>query len=139
MNIQRITFILITFLWLGITSCGQKQKDKNSADGSAAVITLISPSELNSLDKEILLIDVRTPEEYSAGHIENSVNIDIKSDNFSSLIDELDREQEVYVYCKIGGRSNYAAKKMKEMGFKKIYDLDGGIKQWERDGFDKTK
>lgn len=139
MKIQRSVIVVIAFLWISVSSCGQKQKDKAGSQESDSAISLISPSELNKVNKDILLIDVRTPEEFASGHIENSVNIDIKSDDFFSQIDKLDRNQEVYVYCKIGGRSGHAAKKMEEMGFKKIYDLDGGIRQWERDGFKQTK
>ena len=47
--------------------------------------------------------------------------------------------QDVYVYCKVGGRSASAARTMEDMGFKKIYDLKGGILQWEKEGFKQVK
>ncbi len=126
-------------LWIGLTSCGEKKNDTSKDQNSASKISLISPAELNKANKDILLIDVRTPKEYASGHLENSINIDFRAGNFKDLLGELDTNQEVYVYCKIGGRSGNAAKIMEGMGFKKIYDLKGGIIQWEKDGFKKVK
>jgi len=134
MIIKKSHFLFISLLWISLVSCGQKQKE-GSVDQDGSKISLISASELNKVNKDILLIDVRTPEEYASGHLENSVNIDYKADNFKELIAELDTNQDVYVYCKVGGRSNNSAKMMKKMGFKKIYDLEGGILQWEKEDF----
>jgi len=136
-NISNIT--LITLLWIGFASCGQKQNDKSTDQDSASVISLISATELDKVNDQILLIDVRTPGEFASGHIENSINIDYKSDNFKDLIGELDKNQEVYVYCKVGGRSGRSAKILKDMGFEKIYDLDGGINAWEKEGLKMVK
>ena len=126
-------------LWISLVSCGQKQNEKSSDQDSASKISLISPEDLNKVNKDILLIDVRTPGEYASGHVENSVNIDFRASNFKDLIGQLDKNQDVYVYCKVGGRSGSAAKMMEDMGFNKIYDLKGGIMQWEKDGFKKVK
>ena len=131
--------VLITMLWISLASCGEKQNEKSADQNSASAISLISPEELNKANNDILLIDVRTPAEYASGHVENSVNIDFRASNFKNLIGELDKNQDVYVYCKVGGRSAGAAKLMEDMGFKKIYDLKGGIIQWEKDGFKKVK
>jgi len=120
-------------------SCGQQQKEGSDDQNTGSKISLISPAELNKVNKDILLIDVRTPEEYASGHLENSVNIDYKTDNFKELVTELDTNQDVYVYCKVGGRSNSAAKMMKKMGFKKIYDLEGGIDNWEKNDLKTVK
>lgn len=139
MKINSSTIVLITMLWISFASCGQKQNEKSADQDSASAISLITPEELNNVNKDILLIDVRTPEEYATGHVENAINIDFRASNFKDLIGELDKDQDVYVYCKVGGRSGGAAKLMDEMGFKKIYDLQGGILQWEKDGFKKVK
>jgi len=135
MNFKKSHFLFISLLWISLVSCGQKQKEGSDDQSTGSKISLISPTELNKVNKDILLIDVRTPGEYASGHLENSVNIDYKADNFKELIAALDSNQDVYVYCKVGGRSNNAAKIMKKMGFKKIYDLEGGILQWEKEDF----
>jgi rhodanese-related sulfurtransferase len=126
-------------LWISLASCGQKQNEKSSDQDSASKISLISPEDLNKVNKDIILIDVRTPGEYASGHVENSVNIDFRASNFKELIGELDKNQDVYVYCKVGGRSGSAARMMEDIGFKKVYDLKGGIIAWEKDGFKTVK
>ncbi len=80
------------------------------------------------------IIDVRTPEEYLSQHIENAENINWNSDNFNIQIQKLDKTKPVFVYCMSGGRSKKAAAKLEELGFSKIYDLEGGILKWNSAG-----
>lgn len=82
------------------------------------------------------IIDVRTPEEYLSQHIENADNINWNSDNFDIQIQKLDKTKPVFVYCMSGGRSKKAAAKLEELGFSKIYDLEGGILKWNSAGMD---
>lgn len=111
-----------------------------------ATILLIFSSCDNSVDKfEILdymdfknqivnnvqLIDVRTSEEFNAGHIEGAINIDFKNDEvFYQSFQRLDKKNPVYVYCRSGNRSKKSADKLLEMGFSKVYDLKGGYIDW---------
>jgi rhodanese-related sulfurtransferase len=76
------------------------------------------------------LVDVRTPDEYAEGHIAGAANMDIYSETFESSIATLDKETPVYVYCRSGGRSGIAMKIMNDMGFKNVYNLDGGMSAW---------
>ncbi len=76
------------------------------------------------------LIDVRTPEEFASQKIENAKNINWNASDFESQIVLLDKKKPVLVYCKAGGRSSNAAKKMAELGFTEIYELEGGILNW---------
>lgn len=80
------------------------------------------------------LLDVRTPEEYSSGHIAGSVNLNIYDAGFKDAIGKLDKSRPVMVYCKAGGRSASAASQLAEMGFKEIYDLKGGMLAWSNAG-----
>lgn len=136
MNTKSLNLILITILWISFTSCGQKQNNKTSDQDT---ISLISASDLDKANDQILLIDVRTPEEYAAGHIENAINIDYSSGNFKDQVSELDKNQDIYVYCKVGGRSGRSAQILEEMGFEKVYDLKGGIIAWEKEGLKTVK
>lgn len=98
-----------------------------------SAIKPIGTEELRAINKSgIQLIDVRTPEEFAEYHIEGAKNIDIFSEDFEEQIQQLDRNEPVYVYCRSGKRSNDAAQKMQKMGFQKIYDLQGGILEWEK-------
>jgi len=80
---------------------------------------------------EVQLVDVRTKEEFQAGHIKNAINIDVKDDNFKSNTVKLKKDKPVLVYCRSGKRSSDAAEVLKEQGFKKIVSLEGGIISWE--------
>ena len=84
--------------------------------------------------KNAQLIDVRTPEEYSEGHLENSRNINVNGEEFKEEVAKLDKDQPVFVYCRSGKRSANAAAQLKEMGFKKVYNMEGGILGWEKEG-----
>jgi thioredoxin len=84
------------------------------------------------------LIDVRSPEEFVAEKIENATNINWNGDDFEAKSSKLDRTKPVFVYCKVGGRSAKAAAKLGEMGFKEIYNLDGGIMKWNAAGLGKS-
>ena len=64
-------------------------------------------------------------------HIPNSQNIDFRSPTFDKDIENLDKSKPVLLYCKSGGRSAECAKKLKDAGFEKVYDLDGGISKWK--------
>ncbi len=81
---------------------------------------------------EIQLIDVRTLKEYEGGHIANATLIDYFSSNFKETLLTLDKEKPLYLYCKSGGRSGKASKILAKLGFKEIYDLNGGYKAWKK-------
>ena len=81
-----------------------------------------------------VLLDVRTPQEYSEGHIPGSLNINVKDEQFSSCADDLlDKDKEVAVYCRSGRRSRTAADILVKKGFK-VYNLDKGILNWIEEG-----
>jgi len=82
-------------------------------------------------DKNVTLVDVRTADEYAEGHIKGAVNVDFKKRTFPDYITALDKNKPVAVYCRSANRSGKAALIMQSLGFKKIYDLDGGIKAWK--------
>lgn len=96
----------------------------------------ISPSEFEQKLKlaNIQLIDVRSPEEYADGGISGSVNINYNSAEFESEISKLDKDKPVLVYCLSGGRSGSAANKMNGVGFKEVYNMEGGLVKWRSEG-----
>lgn len=76
------------------------------------------------------IIDVRTPEEFANGHLQKAQNIDWNGNDFETAISTLSKDKPVFVYCLSGGRSHSAAEKMRNTGFKQVYELDGGIMKW---------
>jgi len=83
------------------------------------------PKELK-LHKDPIILDVRTPEEVAEGSINGSINIDYKASGFEDALNKLDKEKVYFVYCRSGGRSSRCMKKMKEVGFSKVYNILGG-------------
>jgi thioredoxin len=83
----------------------------------------------SSDDKQI--VDVRTNDEYTNGHIEGAILADISSNMFQEVAAKLDKDKPVFVYCLSGGRSSSAASQLKEIGFKSITNLSGGMLAWQ--------
>jgi phage shock protein E len=85
-------------------------------------------------EPETVILDVRSPKEYAAGHIKNSVLIDFNAKDFEEKVKQLDRAKTYLVHCAVGGRSAKACSKMDGFDFPKVYNLEGGIKAWEKAG-----
>ncbi|HEX5333122.1 MAG TPA: rhodanese-like domain-containing protein [Cellulomonas sp.] len=82
----------------------------------------------------ITLIDVRTPTEYASGHLADAVNIDVNSDTFDSQVGQLPKDGAYFVYCHSGNRSAAATARMAKLGFTTIYNLTGGVADWQANG-----
>ena len=126
---KKYAFILLAFVFIVTAAC------KND-ESKTAQIQLISAEEMDTIlqMENVQLIDVRTQDEYNSGHIEGAKNIVYLSDDWSEDIAKLDKDNPVYVYCAKGGRSAKCAALLAEAGFKKVYDLQGGITQWKHEG-----
>ncbi len=82
--------------------------------------------------KDTYVVDVRTPEEYKSGFIGNAVNYNVTdSVAFVNTISSLDKNKKYVLYCKSGRRSGKALVMMKNMGFRKVYHLKGGVAEWK--------
>lgn len=93
---------------------------------SSKPITEVSQKELNS----VILVDVRTMEEYNAGHLENAKNINWYDQNFAEQFLDISKDETIYVYCKKGGRSAKAQQLLDSLGYKKVVNLEGGYDAW---------
>jgi len=83
-------------------------------------------------DPNAVILDVRTPSEWSEGVIPNAAMIDIyRGQGFIYDVDQLDKSKNYYVYCKAGGRSAQACQIMNQLGFEKTFNLLGGMMQWK--------
>lgn len=76
--------------------------------------------------EEIVLVDVRTPQEYNAGHLENAKNMNWFDADFADKFSAIDKDRTIYVYCKVGGRSAKAQEKLLSMGYNNVINLEGG-------------
>jgi rhodanese-related sulfurtransferase len=121
---------LLLVLFVAFQSCN------NGTEGEIEMISPIDVYEAVYGEDSLQLVDVRTQEEYQVNHLKNAQNICVTSDDFKKKVATLDKQKPVYVYCKKGGRSARAASILKEMGFTKVYDLQGGITSWEQEGLE---
>ena len=117
----KIYSILLFVLLFFVSSCTSQSKTKS--------ITEISQKEIN----KGILLDVRTPEEFLAGHLENAVNINWFSQDFNkAVVDKIPKNKTLYVYCQAGVRSGKATLRLLELGYTDIVDLSDGYAAYKK-------
>lgn len=126
---------VIVFFSVGITlgSCGRSQTGSTNY--------LLSAAEFDQKIKNTpggLVLDVRTPDEYSKGHLINATNYDWNGSSFKDQVTHIDKSRPVFVYCLSGGRSASAAAYLRNVGYKEVYELSGGIMKWRGSGLPET-
>lgn len=84
-------------------------------------------------NKNVYLLDVRTPQEYSQGRLAGSVLIPIGE--FERRVREVPKNRIIIVYCAVGSRSKSAAGFLSQLGYKDVYNMTDGIVAWYRNGF----
>ena len=120
---KRLILSLIASLWLS-SACCQLNYENTDIEGFAAL----------TADTTVVILDVRTAEEYKEGHIANALNIDVKQKNFVKMARKrLPKNKTVAVYCRSGRRSANAAEKLASKGYK-VVNLYGGIIAWQETG-----
>jgi len=108
-----------------------------AAAATAAVSKNVSPDEAQTLLKDnpkVVVLDVRTPEEYAAGHIAGAKNVDFTAPDFAAKMAALEKTAPYLVHCAGGGRSGKTLDLIKDKGFVAIYHLNEGFKGWEKAG-----
>lgn len=86
-------------------------------------------------EKDVVLLDVRTPEEIAQGKIAGAAELDFRSPDFAAQVDKLDKNKTYLIYCRSGNRSGQACKMMADKGFTSLYNLAGGILAWKEAGY----
>ncbi len=110
----------------------------SQAKGTAYDIDVGQAKELidsNSAKGDFVVLDVRTPQEFAAGHISGALNLDFYSSSFKEKVGALDRGKTYLVYCRTGSRSAEAVKVMEGLGFAKLKNMAGGITEWDAKGY----
>jgi rhodanese-related sulfurtransferase len=110
----------------------QLVKDVSVAEASALV-------QQHKNDANFVILDVRTAAEFSGGHIENANNLDYYSTTFKDDLSKYNHNKIYLIYCKAGGRSAQATNIAKELGFKEVYNMLGGITAWINAGYPVVK
>ncbi len=140
MKIIKIILIVPLFLvlWMFSVFAGENSVDVGLAGAAVEDVTAYldaaGAAELLAERSDVTILDVRTPKEYSAGHIKGALNIDIFEDNFKEELGKLKKGKAYLVHCASGRRSQRSVAMMEELGFEKIYHLDGGFIAWKEAG-----
>ena len=90
----------------------------------------------NTNNSNFVVLDVRTPEEFSDERIQGAVNLDYFNESFSAVLGILDKNKTYLIHCRSGTRSGFALEVMKELEFWEVYNMLGGIVQWKEEGFE---
>ena len=120
-----ITLILPTLL---LTSCAHSGKS-GSAEISYRTISMDEAIDVMKTEKDYIILDVRTPEEYAEGHIPNALNVANEVIGYDEIPKLPNKDQLILVYCRSGRRSKEAARKLATLGYTNIVEF-GGIIDW---------
>jgi rhodanese-related sulfurtransferase len=114
-----------------VASCG----GTSTIDSAIELVPAAEAAQvLEDRSPEVVLLDIRTPEEYADGHVPGSVNIDFYAADFADQLDALGKDVPYVVYCRSGNRSGSAMGIMEGLGFSEVWDVDGGIVAWSQAG-----
>lgn len=140
----------VAFPLLFAASCGGSAADV--ADPATEVaepasvpgpgVRLVSPADgadiQNDPPENLVILDVRTADEFAEGHLEGAVMLDFYRDDFADQVALLDPDVPYLLYCRSGNRSGQTATIMSELGFTDVADVDGGIVAWTEAGLSTT-
>ena len=117
-----------------VASCGLQ----STTDIPINNVDVNTARDLVTQDETVIVLDVRTPEEYAIGHIEGALNINIAEADFSKRVSKLDRDKTYIIHCSANvknGRSAKSLEIMSSFGFDKLLNMEGGIIAWEQSGY----
>jgi len=128
MKAKILTLVILIFSTLSFVQ-GQQVKQLTSIEAEKMIMS----------SKKDVVLDVRTADEFSQGHIKGAINIDIKQSEAFDKINELDHNATYIVHCRTNHRSTTAVNHMFEEGFKNIYQMTDGFNGWSTNGLPLTK
>jgi rhodanese-related sulfurtransferase len=143
MSLQRhlvvglVGLVGLTGLSLVIASCGGDEPATDTAVGISGLSTISAADAAAIADAppaDLVVLDVRTPEEFAEGHLEGAVLVDFYDADFADQLAALDPDVPYLLYCRSGNRSGQALGVMEQLGFTSVANLDGGIVAWSGAG-----
>ncbi len=144
-NLMISVFLGALIIGVLLTSgCIQTENNTAQSETQIQIIENITPEEAyiliqeNKYNPNFVILDVRTPE-FLGEYIENAANLDYYSDTFRNDLNKLDKNKTYLIYCRSGRRSENALNIMKDLDFREVYNMLGGIIKWKSEGSATTK
>ena len=139
---MKSTLFSALLLFLSFTACqspsssegSQSATASSSTTAAAGSVVTLTVQEFATQSSKGTILDVRTAGEVAQGKIEGALVIDYYSPNFLDQVSQLPKDQEVYLYCAVGARSEEAARLLVQQGYTKVFHLQGGIQGWSQEG-----
>jgi phage shock protein E len=135
-----IALLALTTVAAPLTACGGGGTDLDPAAAASetAAIRLVDAATaaavLADAPDDLVVLDVRTPEEFAEGHVDGAVMLDFYEPDFATRLGELDPDVPYVVICRSGNRSSQAVAMMADLGFVDVTDVDGGMLAWTSGG-----
>jgi rhodanese-related sulfurtransferase len=141
---MKTTFLSGLLILTGLYACQpssttQSTTTESTNQTSAASVISLNAQEFATKSSAGTIVDVRTAGEVAQGKIERAVEIDFYSPDFLDQVSQIAKDQEVYLYCAVGARSEEAARMLIQQGYTKVYHLQGGIQGWSQEGLPVVK
>jgi len=133
-RIATYTVLMIAVCLIGCGSVNTSQRVQEEQEMSEGYISISMEEAKQWMEEEtdFILLDVRTVEEFEAGHIPGAICIPNETIGEEEIVELPDKEQKILIYCRSGNRSKQAAEKMVELGYQNLVEI-GGIIDWTGD------
>lgn len=135
MSLFNVSLLLTCFFVLASCESNQvNEKVEEPAEGIKIenIKATVAASRLET-NPELIVLDIRTPEEFKDGHIAKAINIDYKAETFESKLEKLDRTQTYLMHCRSGRRSGLALEIFRKLEFQRIIHVEDGILGWQKE------
>jgi rhodanese-related sulfurtransferase len=149
MNRTLLILVLFFIVSVALSGCIGDKKSVNNTVTDTKVSEKDTYTNINvqqgkeMIDRgDVFILDVRTPEEYASGHIKNSTLLavqDIPANELDIKLKEIPKDRSILVYCRTGKRSVAASTILVGNGFSKVYNMQGGITEWNNAGYETVK
>ena len=134
-RIYQKTWLLVMTLILGISLIGKAQENSEEVAPLKAGYHEIQSKQASGIlkkHKDVVILDIRTEKEYTAGHIQKAKWLDYYQDDFKAKLAKLDRKKPYLVHCASGGRSGKSMQLFRDLGFTRVYHMNDGFRGWEK-------
>jgi rhodanese-related sulfurtransferase len=131
--INKQWLLIVVFSMMYLVGCTQQPENGQMTHSISPIVKTVSNKEVQDLLKnpQVTVLDVRSPQEYKAGHIPGAINCDVNGESFESCTSTLDKNKPYIVYCAAGVRSTKAVEYLSEKGFEHLFNLKSGFNNWD--------